>query len=85
MIEALDRAAAEWEIVIRPFPLYGDTLFTLYFQHRQHPFRFLYRHFKSFREAQIAEKELTRDLNDLRVDKFREKYRIGYDIKGSLV
>ena len=81
----LDRAATAWSVVIHPFPLYSDVLFMVYIQHREHPFRFLHGQYKTLREAQMEEKRLRGDLDALRCDKFQEKYRIGYDLKGSLL
>jgi hypothetical protein len=85
MTEAVDRAAEEWEILISPFPLYGELLYMIYFKHRHYSFKFFHRYYKSHREAQQEEKRLVKDLHALRTDKFKEKYRIGYDIKGSLL
>ena len=84
-LEKTDRAVEEWEVVINPFPIFGDVLFMLYFKHREHPFKFFYRHYKNIQDAQQEQRRLNRDLNDLRIDKFKEKYRIGYDLKGNLI
>lgn len=85
MTETEPRAVEVWEIVVSPFPIYGDVLFMLHFKHREHPFKFFHRYFKTLYDAQQEQKRLTRDLNELRSDKFMEKYHIGYDLKGSIL
>ena len=85
MTEVADRAVEEWEILISPFPLYGDLLYMIYFKHRHHSFKFFHQYFKTHRDAQQEEKRLNKDLLEMRTDKFKEKYKIGYDIKGSLL
>jgi hypothetical protein len=83
--ERSDRATEEWEVVINPFPLFGEVLFMLYFKHREQPYKFFHRHYKTIHDAQQEQRRLNRDLRDLRLDKFLEKYRIGYDLKGSIL
>ena len=85
VLERTDRAEGEWEVVINPFPLFGEVLYMVYFKHREHPFKFFHRQFKVLYDAQQEQRRLNRDLRDLRCDKFMEKYRIGYDLKGSLL
>lgn len=85
ILERTDRAESEWEVVINPFPLFGDILFMLYFKHKEHPFKFFHRQCKTLQDAQQEQRRLSHDLQALRCDKFMEKYRIGYDLKGSLL
>lgn len=85
VMEQEDRAVQQWEIQINPFPILGDVLFMIYFKHKEHPFKFFHRYYKNMHDAQREQRRLNHDLEALRTDKFMEKYRIGYDLKGSLL
>ncbi|HEY3281212.1 MAG TPA: hypothetical protein VGN26_02985 [Armatimonadota bacterium] len=78
-----DRAASHWEVVIDPLNVYGELLYRIYFKHRQHAWKFLYRHFSSSRLAREEQDRIARDLT-MRDDRFREKYRIGHDLRAAL-
>lgn len=85
MVEATDRAVEEWEIVITPFPIFGDLLYSLYFKHKEHSFKLLHETYKTHQEAQQEQRRISHDLVALRNDRFKEKYQIGHDLKGSLL
>ncbi len=85
MSDPAERAVEEWDVVINPFPLFGELLYMLYFRHRSHPFRFFYRQYTSHRDAEQELRRVRVDLSAMRCDKFKEKYHIGYDLKGSIL
>jgi hypothetical protein len=85
MVSDAERAFHEWETLINPAPIGGDVLFMLYFKHKKHPFKFHHDSFKSLYEARKAEKPILADLQALRSDQFMEKYRIGYDLRGTIL
>lgn len=78
-----DRAASHWEVVIDPLNLYGELLYRIYFKHRRYAYKFFYRHFRNSRQAEEERDRICRDLT-MRTDRFKEKYRIGHDLKSSL-
>ena len=83
--EVSERAIEEWRVSVDATPLAGEVLFMVNFKHRTQPFQFLHSHYKTVHEARREEALLTKDLEALREDRFREKYQIGYDLKPTLL
>jgi hypothetical protein len=85
MDNADDRAIDQWEILITPFPIGPDILMMVSFKSREHPFKFHHCSCKTLYEAQQVRKRLMTDMESMRNEKFMEKYRIGYDLRGSIL
>lgn len=84
MEEAGPRARQDWDVIIEPFNLFGRLLYTVSFRHRRCKGKFFHRQCSNLFEAQREQARVAADL-EMRSDRFQEKYRIGYDLKGTML